>query len=471
MALFTALNRRTVLAGLGLCAPAASALEAGALAPQPAIVFADHTPRLGSIAERMQFYGCPGLSFALFDASTLRATTYGERSAGTPPAIDGRTAFQAASISKAVSAIGMMKLVAAGRIGLDDDVRTRLGGWTLRFAEGVPGQPITLRQLLSHSAGINVESYPGFAPGETLPTLTEILDGAPIARTPRVVVDTAPGAYRYSGGGFELVEKLIEEISAMPFTDYMQRHVLAPAGMTCSSFQPVPSSQMSADLASGHGWTGALRDTPYLVYPQHAAASLWSTPSDLARLFRALMTSAERRGGMFTQALARAMLTEQVPGTAMGLGLGAAGAGDAKIISHAGWTRGYRSYFAALPARGEGIVVMTNGDRGNELAMEIVRGAATLRHWPGLTPRPVERAQWSDAEMSERAGSYTFADAGFSIDLRAMGDHFIATTPRGSAYTFYPTGPATMSAVEDGADGVFSADGALALWGMRATKL
>jgi hypothetical protein len=144
--------------------------------------------------------------------------------------------------------------------------------------------------------------------------------------------------------------------------------------------------------------------------------------------------------------------------------------GAAKIISHAGWTRGYRSYFAAFPASGEGIVVMANGDRGNELAMEIVRGAAVSHNWPGFAPRDVTRARWSDEQLRARAGDYNFADAGFSITVSAVDEHLVAVTPRGASYTLYPISADTVCGLEDGEVGVFDSDGRLSLWGMQAVK-
>jgi CubicO group peptidase (beta-lactamase class C family) len=471
-------SRRAVVTALPVIAGCAALGRSGVgsdmhLTPVAAVEFAGVAPTQATFEERMEHYGVPGLSVAL--ASGGRATRtlcWGVRDAGEGARVDADTVLQAASIGKAVTAVGALALVQDGAIGLDDDVRRRLPGRSIPFAAGVADRPVTLRQLLSHTAGVNAPSYDGLAPGARWPSLGEILDGADGAGGPRVEVATAAGAYRYSGGGFELIEAVIENCAGQPFERVMHERVFAKLGMERTTFEPVPPAGLRDDIASGHSWVGARRDTPWLVYPQRAAASLWSTPSNLCRLLSDVSASWRgSEGDVLSAASAHVMMTEVASG--MGLGFGVQGEGRAKIISHAGWTRGYRSYLAAFPATGEAIVVMANGDRGNELAMEVVRGAARSLDWPGFAPRVVRAAHPDAAALEALTGSYAFADAGFSVDIARADDHLVVSTPRGARYTFYAMGEGGFVAVEDGETAAFSrADGrgVVDMWGMRGVR-
>ncbi|HEX2251687.1 MAG TPA: serine hydrolase domain-containing protein [Thermoanaerobaculia bacterium] len=206
------------------------AVERGLL---PAVVLAGRDEPRWSVEERMERYRVPGLGIAVIDDGAVAwAAGYGVTRAGGAVPTTASTRFQAASIIKAVSAAGALRLVQDGRLGLDEDVGRRPRSWRLRFADGVAAAPVTLRHLLSHSAGVTVHGFPGYRRGAPLPTPLQILDGAAPANSPAVRVDETPGRrYRYSGGGYQVVELLLEEVTGRPFASLLAELVLAPAGI------------------------------------------------------------------------------------------------------------------------------------------------------------------------------------------------------------------------------------------------
>ena len=185
--------------------------------------------------------------------------------------------FQAGSISKPVTALVALELAARGRLDLDGDVNGQLTSWHL------PGpHRVSLRQLLGHTAGTGVPFFPGYPQGAPVPALRQVLDGVPPSATAPVRAGPAArGSFRYSGGGYAIVQQLIADATGMPFEEAAAAAVLHPCGMTRSTFaQPLPASLRPA--AARHDWR---------VYPEAAAAGLWTTPGDLARYVCAIQAA------------------------------------------------------------------------------------------------------------------------------------------------------------------------------------
>ncbi|HEX2253505.1 MAG TPA: serine hydrolase domain-containing protein [Thermoanaerobaculia bacterium] len=418
----------------------------------PAVVLAGRAEPRWTVEERMERYRVPGLGVAVIDDGAVAwAAGYGVARAGGAVPITASTLFQAASISKAVTAAGALRLVQDGQLGLDEDVGRRLRSWRLPFADGVAPAPVTLRHLLSHSAGVTVGGFPGYRHGAPLPTPIQILDGAAPANSRAVRVDETPGGrYRYSGGGYQVVELLLAEVTGRPFASLLDELVLAPAGMERSTFaQPLPAALADA-AAHGHGFDGAPVPGGWHVYPERAAAGLWSTPADLARFAVALLRAFRGEPNrLLAPATARRMLTTEM-GT-MGLGVGVHDAGDALHFDHAGWNRGTRTYLVAYPAAGDGIVVMANGDGGHELIAEVVRAAARVYGWPHFAPERRRAVTVDPAVLDGLVGRWHMEPVGFEVTVIRAGNHLLLATPRGSRYTFHPASTTEFFALEDGA--------------------
>jgi CubicO group peptidase (beta-lactamase class C family) len=364
------------------------------------------TPRL-TMEERMAFYRVPGVSVAVIDDGQLVwAGAWGVVEAGSDTPMDTTTLFQAASISKPVAAAGALALVEEGLLALDDDVNGRLRSWRVPENRFTAAEKVTLRRLLSHSAGTTVHGFPGYATDASVPSIVQVLDGAAPANTAPVRVDTVPGSrWRYSGGGTSIVQLLMMDGTGKPFEELMRERVLEPAGMTRSTFaQPLPPER-DRDAATAHRGDGSPVPGRYHTYPEQAAAGLWTTPSDLARF--ALEIQAAAAGApdrILSPAMAREMLTPQARNS--GLGFSLDGEGNDRWFLQGGSNAGFQSYFAALVERGQGVVVMTNGDGGVSLAMEVVRAVAREYDLPGFRPTVRDALELGPAELAPFAGDY-----------------------------------------------------------------
>jgi CubicO group peptidase (beta-lactamase class C family) len=349
-----------------------AAFLVAALLPAPALACAWPAPELGGtqnaatraleekvagepLAARMRRHKVPGVGVALIRRGTLAwARGWGVRDAATCAPVTAATAFQAASISKTVAALTVVRLADRGALDLDADVARYLKRW-----RGPPG--LTLRTLLGHTAGLNVHGFPGYPQGASLPTLPQILDGTPPANTEAVRPATPPGAFSYSGGGYEVAELAVTDAIG-PYPALAEAEVLRPLGMTASGFTA------PAEAARGHV-AGQVVAGGWHLYPEAAAAGLWTTPADLARLL-----------GSLDREEAREMIVRTSPG--YGLGLEIAGEGATLRFGHRGSNLGYRALAMIFAETGDGVVVMTNGEEGGPLAAEIAAALAASQGWP-----------------------------------------------------------------------------------------
>ena len=448
------------------------AVERGLL---PAVVPAGQPATSWTLAERMQRYGVPAVSIAVIDDGRIAwARGYGVRRAGAADSVTDMTLFQAASISKPVAAAGALRLVRQGRLGLDDDVNGRLRTWRVPRDAKSGDRPVTLRGLLSHSAGVTVHGFPGYARGMSTPTLRQILEGAGPANSPPIRVDIPPGSRsRYSGGGYVILQQLMEDLTGRPFPAAMRELVLVPAGMSSSTYEQPLAASLTDRAAIAHDWRGKVVEGDWHTYPELAAAGLWTTPTDLAHFALALQRAwAGQSDSLLDQATARAMLTEVLGGT--GLGLGVDGAGRDLRFVHGGSNKGFRSYLVMYPERGDGVVVMTNGDEGSALMMEVVRAVARVYDWPDYAPAVREVESVSSARLDELTGVYRTRGSQRPFVVTREGGTLLLETPRGSRFTFVPTSQRRFVAIEDGSTLAFERedDGRMELraFGLRAQK-
>jgi CubicO group peptidase (beta-lactamase class C family) len=369
-----------------------------------------------TLADRMRHYHVPGVSIALIeDGHIAWARAYGVADVSTKTAVTPQTLFQAASLSKPVTALAVLRLADQGKLSLTAPVNSLLRTWKL--PEGPFTAKVTLERILSHSAGLTVAGFAGYPPGATLPTLVETLNGRPPANNKPVRADVEPGtSFRYSGGGYEIAQLVLSDVTGQPFGKLMQETVLGPAGMVDSVFQEPLSAELAARAASGHDDEGTLLPGKWHVYPELAAAGLWTTASDLARFVLAVQ---QARTGAPGALLSKPMATKMLSvanvgdlGIALGNGLGLfidqRGKGTFAHVSmeQPGGAEGFRALLVASSEGGYGVVVMTNGDGGSKLADEIVRGAAQVYGWKALTIPPLKRSHPSEEQLKKLTGRY-----------------------------------------------------------------
>jgi CubicO group peptidase (beta-lactamase class C family) len=335
------------------------------------------TARL-DLVDALNVLHVPSVTIALIDRGTLSwARAWGDAST--------RTLYQAASLSKLVSAVAALRLVEQGRLDLDRDVDDDLTGWRVSDSDLSRGHPVTLRGLLSMTAGIGVPGYLGYEPGAPLPDLTQILDGAPPANSSPVRVAYTPGSrYFYSGGGYEIVQRLIEIKTNGSFDAALRDLVFRRAGMANSVFEQPLSVAVSSRAARGHYDDGRELPGGWRVLPELAAGGLWSTPSDLAKLLIEIARAYRgERNPLLGRKVAIDMLTPQNGGP-YGLGGAVGGSGRSLVLMKRGQNIGYQAYMLIFPRTGQGMVVMTGSDNGTRLATALIRRAAILYGWPPL---------------------------------------------------------------------------------------
>jgi len=340
----------------------------------------------------------PGVSVAVVHEGRIEwAAGFGVLRKGESAKVDEETLFQAASISKPVAAVAALRLVDRGEIDLDRDVNEYLFSWELPKPSIATDKEVTLRRILSHTAGLTVHGFPGYFSDETAPELLDLLDGKAPSNTAAIRVDLAPETrFRYSGGGYCILQQLLLDGAEGEFPALMDELVLAPLGMTRSTYSQPLKQEWRANAANGHAFPPLqpLRGDGFVTHPEMAAAGLWTTPSDLARFFIAIQEACAGRSEKFLKPeTARAFVTaqpatisEQNGGTGVGIGIFLEGTPAHPRFTHGGSNRGFRCVFQAYRDDGLGAAVMTNGDHGGAFLDPALDLIAREYAWPDWKP-------------------------------------------------------------------------------------
>lgn len=424
------------LPGLALAALVAS-FAAGAQDAEPAdplaalghglrpsvIAPGEDVPRW-SLAERMRHYNVPGVAVAVLkNGKVARAAGYGVRQAGTQDKVDADTLFSVGSISKVATAATTLRLVSQGELDLQRNVDEYLKRWKLPASAEVPDPKVSLRMLMSHTAGLGVHGFEDYQPNEPLPTLVQVLDGQKPAKGEAVRFKQPPGAVvDYSGGGITVEQAVIEDATGKPLRQLAEEQVFEPLDMHRSTFES-PLSAERGNIAKAHDGDGKPVALPrgWQAFAESAASGLWTSADDLGKFVGGLVESYRGRGDFLPQALAVDMMTEVSP-AAHGLGPRLGGSGRGRYFFHGGANESYLAYMEGYPETGDGFVILTNGSNGGRLHAEI-RNA--LSDAIGLDAHPLIRAVSPRVPPSpDYAGRYRLNTA-TPMDLRrASADNF-----------------------------------------------
>jgi len=377
-----------------------------------------------NILDRMKHYGVPGVSIAVFDGDrVLWAKGYGVMDVETKEPVTENTLFVAGSISKPVAAMGALKLVEEGKIGLDENIDTVLTTWKLPENELTAGHPVTLRELLSHSGGTTVHGFRGYAEGEAVPSITDILDGK--GNSPAVRVDLEPGRqWRYSGGGVTVMQLALTDIEKAPFPEILRTKVLEPTGMTNSSYEQTFTPERLKLAASGHDARGRVIPGKRFVYPEMAAAGLWTTPTDLAKFaIEVRRSSLGKSNRVLSKASAALMLRPQIAisgSQEMALGLFLEKHDGEVYYGHGGQDVGFIAQLIADRDRGYGAAIMTNSDgRSDALIGEVLRAIAAEYGWKNFVPAALSPVTLGTSDLGRFCGRFrTGSDAVLTVSLR-----------------------------------------------------
>jgi CubicO group peptidase (beta-lactamase class C family) len=342
-----------------------------------------------TLEERMKHYKVPGVSLAVIkDFRVEWSRAYGVKDVDTKEAVTETTIFQAGSISKPVAAMVALAKVEKGKLSLDEDINNKLTSWKVPDNKFTAKKKVTLANLLSHTAGLTVHGFPGYAAGKKLPTLPQVLDGVAPANTAAVRVDMTPGTrFRYSGGGTTVAQLALMDIEGKPFPEMAHETVLQPLGMGNSTYEQPLSDGWRKKAASGHYINGKAVKGRFHTYPEMAAAGLWTTPGDLARFAIEMQLSLQGKSNkVLSKEMTVRMLTPVVEDF-NGLGFFLIKKGKAMYFGHGGADEGFRAELLVHKERGYGVVVMVNSDNG-PIINEIIGAVAREYDWEDFQPPP-----------------------------------------------------------------------------------
>jgi CubicO group peptidase (beta-lactamase class C family) len=378
-----------------------NAIENGLL---PAVIVGDSILQNYSVNEAMRKYNVPGVSLALFkDGEIVWSNQYGTIAKDSVQPISNTTMFQAASIGKAVTALGVLKLVETYNLDIDTDIHTYLKSWKAE-SEFTETKKVTIRQLLNHTSGATVQGFHGYSKIGPTPTLIDIMNGN--GNSAKVEINTVPGSqFSYSGGGYTILQLLVQDVSGKDFESYFQDVVFSPLNMNNSTFNQYPKE----NIALGHNDSGKMHPEGHLIFPELSAAGLWTTPTDLAKFSIAIGNSYKGKPNAFiSQDLATQMLTVN---KVWGLGVGVRGEGDNAFFFHAGGNPGsYKSIMINHYNINTGIAVMTNAKQGNTLNDDILRSFSAYFDNAVFEPTYITPYELSNKETDAIVGKYQYEE-------------------------------------------------------------
>lgn len=335
-----------------------------------------------TLKERMAFYNMNAVSIAVIkDYKVEWSKAYGFADVGENRPATTQTLFQAASVSKSINSLGILKLVEQGKLDLDHDINNYLKTWKFPYDSVSKGKKISIANLLSHKAGLSVHGFGGYQKGKDLPTVIQILNGQKPANSPAVRSVFEPDLkFQYSGGGTTITQLILENTTGEKYEDFMGKNVLVPLGMNESSYSQPPSQDKKELLATAYN-DGKEVEGKYHIYPEKAAAGLWTNPNDLAKYIIETQLSL---AGKSNKILSKEMSVKRVENN---YGVFLNDFKGTKYFGHSGGNEGFVCYYIGSVEDGNGLAVMTNGNNF-KLIDEILLSIASLNHWKDYPIEP-----------------------------------------------------------------------------------
>ena len=390
-----------------------------------------------TLKQRMAEEHVPGVSIAVLHNGAIEwAQGFGVAQLNGPP-VTAETLFQAGSISKPVAAMAALHLVQQGKLSLDSDVNLSLKSWKVPASDAAPGATVTLRELLTHTAGFTVHGFPGYAADEAVPTLIQVLNGEKPANTAPIRLESPPKSkWNYSGGGYTVMQQMVLDVSQQSFPKLLHDTVLAPIGMTHSTYeQPLPAGMRSL-AATPYNDDGTPIKGGAHTYPEMAAAGLWTTPSDIARYILENQRSLEGKANhVLSPEMTKEMMTAGQGHWGLGLQIG--GVDTNPYFSHGGVNEGFESLFVGYEKTGEGAVVMTNARGGSQLAQEVMNSIAAEYHWPDFHPIVRTAVKLDPAILEHYTGSFE-QSPNFSITIAIENNRLMFKPGGGPGFPLFP---------------------------------
>lgn len=412
-----------------------------------------------NLQQRMTYYKVKGLSIAVIkDYKIDWVKAYGIADVETKSPMTVNTLLQAASISKSLNAVGVIKLFKSRKLDLFADINSYLSSWKFPYDSLSKGKIITTANLLSHTAGLNVSGFSGYERGAPLPTVVQILNGDGPANTDPVRSAIEPGVrQRYSGGGITISQLLLTDVSGQQYEKYMSAEVLKPMCMLSSSFAQPPAGIKKELLATGYDVGGKKVKGKYHIYPEQAAAGLWTNPTDLARYIIETQLAYEGKSAkLLDQQSTKLRLTPYLNDEAA-LGVFIESYDGASYFGHGGANEGFRSSYYGSLKGGNGFVIMLNSDNG-EIIQELINSIATVYQLKGLNKtKKIKLADVTGKDLDAYMGNYqltpkmalTITRKGKQLYAQATGQARLEAFAETNSKFFFKVIHATMEFVKD----------------------
>lgn len=363
--------------------------------------------KLYSLSERMKHYNVAGLSVAVIDNyQIVWAKGYGYADKKEGRKVTTNTLFEPGSISKSLNAVGILHLAQQGKLDLQQDINQYLVNWKFPYDTVSHGKKITTAQLLSHTAGLTVHGFPGYQRDSVIPAVTDILDGRAPSNTEAVRSLAEPGTGpRYSGGGTLITQQMLTDLTKQPYEQYMYEHVLRPLGMTNSSYNQPPAVSQRKDLATGYKRNGNEVPGKYFVYPEKAAAGLWTTPTDICKYILEMQQAYQGKSSkLLNQEMVKLHITPYKYDVAMGTFIW--DWNGEQYFNHTASNEGFSGLFVGGLTNGKGAAIFVNSDDAS-VAFELLNSIALTYNWKGFRkPEEITTVPVNDTITSKYIGHY-----------------------------------------------------------------
>ncbi|QBY04379.1 class A beta-lactamase-related serine hydrolase [Thalassotalea sp. HSM 43] len=403
------------------------------------VKFLAETESLRTIGDKMSEYKIPALSLALIKQGKIDwADTYQNSQFSTQQPLDCQSLFQAASLSKPVTVMAAVRMQAAGKINLDNNIQDYLTDFTLPSGAQSEDNPVTLRNIFAHTSGITPGGYMGYVQDLPLPSDSDILKGSPGVNSPAIAVVAAPNqTLAYSGGAYTLAELALQNVFDKPFADIMQRWILAPVAMQQSDFtQPLPAAK-SSKVAKGYNQAGQVIDGGWHNYPEQAAAGLWSNSVDMAKFMIEIYQAYQGNSKLFAKSDIESLLNDERDGSVYGFIIDKTGGGLS--ITHYGGNAGYRTGMTLDLTSGNGLVYLINSDNGGQLGNELLLSAAAVYDWHSFAQIEVQRKAVNRDLLASLAGDYKWnKQIDVAIRFDQPSEQIALIFPNGDEYMLTP---------------------------------
>ena len=400
----------------------------------------DGKPSL-TLKQLMAKYKVKGISIAVIHNYKLEwAKGYGWADEKRHIPVTAQTLFEAGSISKSLNAVGVLKLAQTKKLNLFADINQYLTSWKFPYSAVAKGRHITMANLLSHTAGLTVHGFPGYETGKPLPGIVQILDGKKPANSPAVRSEFEPGLkFQYSGGGITIAQLMVMDITHQPYAQYMFDNVLKPLGMLNSTYAQPPVNIKPELLAAGYDETGKAIASKYHVYPEQAAAGLWTNPTDLSKfIIEVQQAYAGRSAKVLNHQTTQLMLAPYLNQSAA-MGVFIDDYNGVKYFEHSGVDEGFISHYYGSFNNGDGVVVMINTNN-MDIISQVINTIAGVYHFNGLYRAPKKQVKLSADAMKGFAGKYVIANPAMTLNIIVKKDHLLITPTGDDAFTVYPEG-------------------------------